>query len=498
MSQRAAESASSAAENVESRISDATSAAEASQFAADKAKETVESSRAVASRVEEHLSQATSSVEAGQRAAGQAHQAAQIATSTAERVEERVIQATSSLDAGQRVGEQVQQAADAAAYAFERVEGRIREATSALEASQRAAERAQEAATRAESTASSFEATANDLREAAERTRDVVVRVDERAASANSAANSAQLASVSAAEAARRAESAGSTPNLGPDADTLLGRLENDYQLLTTLVQDLVSRIGSMANVAASQAAEAETNAVEAQPWESSESPPVESYEAPIALEAMREISVEPTADDTLLEPVVEAVEPQAVEEEPAAFNPAWIETTISYPAPRDSEPAQPESTDEPAEAVSGTPAWRVIEAEPAAMPLEAWSPSTESAVVEEEVAALETESTPEEPVGPGSELAGALAPELVGRVQINISPVPDFDRLLNLDSALSRVSSVQTVTLADYAQEEVTFRIDLTSPLNGGDFARQLAEAAGFDTEVVQVDASSLTLRIA
>ena len=86
----------------------------------------------------------------------------------------------------------------------------------------------------------------------------------------------------------------------------------------------------------------------------------------------------------------------------------------------------------------------------------------------------------------------------LFGRVQVNIAPVPDFDRLLNLDSALSRVSSVQTVTLADYTQEEVTFRIDLASPLDASDFAQQVAEAAGISTEVAEADASAVTLRLA
>jgi hypothetical protein len=86
----------------------------------------------------------------------------------------------------------------------------------------------------------------------------------------------------------------------------------------------------------------------------------------------------------------------------------------------------------------------------------------------------------------------------LYGRVQVNISPVPDFDHLLNLDSALSRVSSVQTVTLADYAQEEVTFRIDLASPLDANDFAQQLGEAAGISTEVADANEAAVTLRLA
>jgi hypothetical protein len=82
--------------------------------------------------------------------------------------------------------------------------------------------------------------------------------------------------------------------------------------------------------------------------------------------------------------------------------------------------------------------------------------------------------------------------------VQVNIAPVPDFDRLLSLDSALSHVGSVQSVTLADYAHEEVTFRIDLASPLAAVDFAQQLSDASGLATEIEDADGSAVTLRIA
>jgi hypothetical protein len=124
--------------------------------------------------------------------------------------------------------------------------------------------------------------------------------------------------------------------------------------------------------------------------------------------------------------------------------------------------------------------------AEPEAAP--AWSASEPETPVEE-AAAVEAEAAP-------SATAAAQA-MLFGRVQVNISPVPDFDRLLSLDSALSRVGSVQSVTLADYAQEEVTFRIDLASPLAANDFAQQLSEAAGFNADVESADGSTITLRL-
>ena len=51
-----------------------------------------------------------------------------------------------------------------------------------------------------------------------------------------------------------------------------------------------------------------------------------------------------------------------------------------------------------------------------------------------------------------------AGSPTIGGRILVSISPVPDFDRLLNLDGALGRMPGIENVTLADYAKEEVTF----------------------------------------
>jgi hypothetical protein len=83
------------------------------------------------------------------------------------------------------------------------------------------------------------------------------------------------------------------------------------------------------------------------------------------------------------------------------------------------------------------------------------------------------------------------------GRVQVRIAPVPDFDRLLNLDGALSRVKGVDSVTLADYAQEEVTFRVEVLSDKDAGLFAREIAEAAGVNTTLVDAVDNGLIIRI-
>ena len=83
------------------------------------------------------------------------------------------------------------------------------------------------------------------------------------------------------------------------------------------------------------------------------------------------------------------------------------------------------------------------------------------------------------------------------GRVQVRISPVPDFDRLLNLDGALGRVSGVDSVTLADYAQEEVTFRVEVLGEKDAGLFTREIAVAAGVEATLVDAADNGLVIRI-
>ncbi|HEU0072903.1 MAG TPA: hypothetical protein VFS30_02755 [Dehalococcoidia bacterium] len=518
-------------------ISAAQQATEEVRAAAERISDTAGTVDAAVTAAQEAAQQARNAAE---RAESQAGEAAATASNTQQAVQEaRGISARIEESAGSVNGaiEAAQKAAETATYAAQHVEERISEATSAVEAGQRAAQEAQQAAERAESTAANFEATVVEVRAVAEQTREVVARIDQTAADATSAASSAQQASQSAVEAAQRVEQ-GSGPNLGQQADTLLERLENDYQLLTSLVQELASRISSMATVAASQADEGPAYEVPA--WESTEAPPAESFESPIAYEATIEIEPEQTyVAEVSPQPVIETVETPAVTEEPAAFDAAWIETTISYPAPTtgefvsseaalDAPVRQPEAVAEPEEAKNETPSWHSVEVQGEEQPLDTWIPEAESAAPETEPASPESTAGTPEPVGDvdiapmvetadrsvaeaeapseatestipvESEHSASSSPTLFGRVQVNISPVPDFDRLLSLDSALSRVSSVQTVTLADYAQEEVTFRIDLATPLDASDFAQQLGEAAGISTEVAEANASAVTLRLA
>jgi len=85
----------------------------------------------------------------------------------------------------------------------------------------------------------------------------------------------------------------------------------------------------------------------------------------------------------------------------------------------------------------------------------------------------------------------------LSGRVVLNISPVPDFDRLLGLDGALGRIPFVRNVTLADYAKEEVTFRLELEESASVEEFTSELSQSAGQTLEVTAVAPGQLQLRI-
>jgi hypothetical protein len=83
------------------------------------------------------------------------------------------------------------------------------------------------------------------------------------------------------------------------------------------------------------------------------------------------------------------------------------------------------------------------------------------------------------------------------GRMLVSITPVPDFDRLLSLDGALGRMTDVRNVTLADYAKEEVTFRIEIDNPMSTESFASRLAESAGVGVDVISATEGNLALSL-
>ncbi|HXH20472.1 MAG TPA: hypothetical protein VNN10_00470 [Dehalococcoidia bacterium] len=107
------------------------------------------------------------------------------------------------------------------------------------------------------------------------------------------------------------------------------------------------------------------------------------------------------------------------------------------------------------------------------------------------------TASMVEEEAGATTSAGGSGAAMLEGRLVLTIAPVPDFDRLLSLDGALGRLSKVENVTLADYAREEVTFRVEIGSQVSAEAFARELAEAIGQGIEILEAGPGTVALRI-
>ena len=179
---------------------------------------------------------------------------------------------------------------------------------------------------------------------------------------------------------------------------------------------------------------------------------------------------------------------------------------TIATPAPApQAQPSQPESIwQEPAAAPVETPsAWPTAEmpaesttTEEAPAAVSAAEPVAEFAPMTLETAPVAAEAETEPVTMPAAANVNATV-TMLGRIQLAISPVPDFDRLLHLDSSLGKMSGVHGVTLADYAQEEVTFRVDLDGPISALDFASQLSDKAGVSANVTAASESSLTLRL-
>jgi len=179
---------------------------------------------------------------------------------------------------------------------------------------------------------------------------------------------------------------------------------------------------------------------------------------------------------------------------------------TLAMPPATPATPATPEApamVEPPAPAVATEPVASVevpvasmeppVAPEPEMAPLpvvaaqESWQ---EPATAEEPVmAAAPVEEPKAEPVPAGE--------ALMGRIMVKVAPVPDFDRLLSLDGAFGRMSGVRNVTLADYAQEEVTFRIELETELTVSQLAQRLSDGAGRGVEVVSSSNENVSLRL-
>jgi hypothetical protein len=158
---------------------------------------------------------------------------------------------------------------------------------------------------------------------------------------------------------------------------------------------------------------------------------------------------------------------------------------------PRDSESAVEEAT---------SYMWRSSQPAKEAAELSYEAPAYDSPRID--LPAPMPQETSVQPVGEPEPavVGGEVAPievSVSGRVQVTFSPVPDFDRLLNLDGALGRVSGVDSVTLADYAQEEVTFRVEVLGEKDAGLFMREIAAAAGIEATLIDVAGNGLVIRI-
>ena len=285
-------------------------------------------------------------------------------------------------------------------------------------------------------------------------TSEIQHRIDEAVASIErsvSAGQHAMTVAQQAAEAARQAASEASEQisrigqirsesHVSQRAENLVERLEADYQLLAKLVQELQSRIGVL-----------------------SELPDQRPSEPPPQIEAPE--SSEP--DDDQLQHAVGAAGQRTSslsvpEEQPG--------TASTAHQPR--EDAQPNVGNHRMTSTA--------------------SPSAET-LAKETAASSKAE-------GEASTLNGTSAPAPViisGRAFISISPVPDFDRLLGLDSALSRMPGVRNVTLADYVKEEVTFRVEVDGSISSDAFSENLAKAAGIYVEIVSASEGNLSFRL-
>lgn len=337
--------------------------------------------------------------------------------------------------------------AQAAAEAARAAAGEIAILREAVAGAQRTANEAAAEAARSAATelASLREAVAGAERlaseAAAEATRSTASEVTSlRAAVAGAERTAAEARQVALeASAIVQSQPASTEQSVSAGAQEVLERLEADYSLLTKLVQELHARIASL----------------------STQTSPVYQFIPP---------SQPPELDVNVEE----------------ASQPSYHESSITGDETVAEEPAAPANWDEPSTAAADS--WNTARYAATEMPVEPEVPA-------------ETRATHE--VEPGveaaSEEASATPGETIaGRVLVSISPVPDFDRLLSLDGALGRMSGIGNVTLADYAREEVTFRVEVDPPTSVEDFRNRLSVSAGASIEVVASGGDGLALRLA
>ena len=89
-------------------------------------------------------------------------------------------------------------------------------------------------------------------------------------------------------------------------------------------------------------------------------------------------------------------------------------------------------------------------------------------------------------------------ASSVSGPIQVTMSPVRGFEQVVRMDTALAGLPCVGDVALERYAQEEVTFLVDLIADLTIADFARLIGEAAGFSARILAGADGFVTLQVA
>ena len=311
------------------------------------------------------------------------------------------------------------------------------------------------------------------------------VKVDESASVSREAtarsetiANEARQTATEAAAQVQR-DQAAVGPTVDPVAQEVLERLEADYSLLTKLVQELHSRIATLSGQAPALAVGtpiAPASETESLPElgiaaAAPSDTPLDSDEQETTLETHR--SWYPGGDHIASPPTESAAE-HAVDEAAEQSNQRWS----MWPRSQSNQAAEQPVAEEPVE-----PAMEPVAEEPV-------EPAMEP-VAEEPVEPV-MEPVAEEPVEPAME---PWSPTIAGLVLVSISPVPDFDRLLNLDGALGRMTGIENVTLADYAKEEVTFRVEIEPPTSLEDFRERLSQSADAQVEVVSSGEGTVAL---
>ena len=385
---------------------------------------------------------------------------------------EPVRQAEQALQASEKARIDLQQNLDEAVRRIEASANAGREAAAKAE---RAAEESHRAAVEASARADRAQQALEEQQGSGkwERLRDdlqgritqLSVKVDESASVSREAtarsetiANEARQTATEAAAQVQR-DQAAVGPTVDPVAQEVLERLEADYSLLTKLVQELHSRIATLSGqapalaVGTPMAPASETESLPelgiaaAAPSDT----PLDSDEQETTLETHR--SWYPGGDHIASPPTESAAE-HAVDEAAEHVAEEPVEPAMEHVAEEPVEPAMEPVAEEPVE-----PAMEPVAEEPVEPAMEPWSPT------------------------------------IAGLVLVSISPVPDFDRLLNLDGALGRMTGIENVTLADYAKEEVTFRVEIEPPTSLEDFRERLSQSADAQVEVVSSGEGTVAL---